>query len=226
MSGIIFTDGACSGNPGPGGWASIVAFNGQVIELGGSDSATTNNRMEMLASIRALQYASSADMPFIVYTDSKYVIDGVTKWSHQWRRNGWKTGAGDEVKNRDLWMELIESAQALKLTWVYVAGHSGIPGNERVDELAVAFSKNENVELFEGPLKDYPVSLEVSPTPVSKGVKIEPYYLSYVDSQIFRDKTWDQCKARVSGRRGAKYKKIKNTQEEADTLKLWGLASR
>jgi ribonuclease HI len=131
----IHTDGACSGNPGPGGWGAILAWNGHVKELKGGEAATTNNRMEMLAAIRALE---SLKRPSAVdlYTDSNYLKDGVTSWLARWKKNGWKTAARQPVKNEDLWRELDLLCARHDIAWRWVRGHDGNPGNERADELA------------------------------------------------------------------------------------------
>lgn len=131
----IFTDGACSGNPGPGGWGALLRYNGTEKEIFGGEPETTNNRMEMTAVIMALE---SLKCPTIVNltTDSKYVKDGLEKWVHGWIRNGWKTSAKKPVKNVDLWQRLIEAKKTHDMTLHWVKGHAGHAENERVDELA------------------------------------------------------------------------------------------
>ncbi|MEN0652858.1 MULTISPECIES: ribonuclease HI [Hyphobacterium] len=133
---LIHTDGACSGNPGPGGWGAILEWKGHRKELSGAEPDTTNNRMELLAAIRALQAIRGKDKRVRLVTDSVYVRDGVTKWIHGWKRNGWKTAAKKPVKNDDLWKELDEAARQHDVTWEWVKGHSGHPENDRADELA------------------------------------------------------------------------------------------
>lgn len=133
---LIHTDGACSGNPGPGGWGAILEWKGHRKELSGAEPETTNNRMELLAAIRALQAIKGKGKPVRLVTDSIYVRDGVTKWIHGWKRNGWKTAAKKPVKNDDLWKELDEAARRHDVTWDWVKGHSGHPENDRADELA------------------------------------------------------------------------------------------
>lgn len=133
---LIHTDGACSGNPGPGGWGAILEWKGHRKELSGAEPETTNNRMELLAAIRALQAIKGKGKPVRLVTDSIYVRDGVTKWIHGWKRNGWKTAAKKPVKNDDLWKELDEAARRHDVTWEWVKGHSGHPENDRADELA------------------------------------------------------------------------------------------
>ena len=131
----IWTDGACSGNPGPGGWGALMRWNGHEKELWGGDRATTNNRMEMQAVIEALN-ALKKPSKVTLHVDSTYVKDGLTKWIHGWKRNGWKTAAKKPVKNQDLWMAMDEACQRHEITWKWVKGHDGDPGNERADELA------------------------------------------------------------------------------------------
>ena len=131
----IYTDGACSGNPGPGGWGAILRWKGHEKELYGGERETTNNRMELMAAIQALESlkrASAVDL----YTDSTYVRDGITSWIHGWKRNGWKTAAKKPVKNVDLWRRLDSAITAHSVEWHWVKGHAGHPENERADELA------------------------------------------------------------------------------------------
>ncbi|HET9335394.1 MAG TPA: ribonuclease HI [Sphingomicrobium sp.] len=133
----IFTDGACKGNPGPGGWGAILRSNGKERELSGGESLTTNNRMELMAAIEALK-ALKKPCHAQLYTDSNYVRDGITKWIHGWRRNGWKTADKKPVKNADLWQALVEACAPHRIDWHWVRGHSGHPENERADALACA----------------------------------------------------------------------------------------
>jgi ribonuclease HI len=131
----IYTDGACSGNPGPGGWAAILYYNGHEKELSGGEKPTTNNRMELKAAIEGLN-ALKAPRSVVLYTDSRYVMDGLTKWLPRWKANGWKTANKKPVKNEDLWRILDDAASRHKVDWRWVEGHSGDPGNERADVLA------------------------------------------------------------------------------------------
>lgn len=233
----IFTDGACSGNPGPGGWGAIVARpDGTVRELGGGEPRTTNNRMEMLAAVAALESVADAPAPAVVCTDSTYMISGVTKWMPAWKRRGWLSSTGEPVLNRDLWERLDALAQARRgrLAWRYVRGHSGHSGNERCDEIAVSYSRGRPVPLFSGARADYPVLLSVpaeSPAPARKPSSAprgaaKPkggFYLSLLDGRLERHATWPECQARVHGR-NAKFKKVASPDEEAATLRSWGLS--
>lgn len=131
----IFTDGACSGNPGPGGWGVLMRWRGHEKELSGGEAQTTNNRMELMAAIQGLEAVKRAARVRLV-TDSTYVKDGITKWIHGWKRNGWKTAAKKPVKNEDLWRRLDAALATHDVEWQWVKGHAGHPENERADELA------------------------------------------------------------------------------------------
>ncbi|MGB3753784.1 MAG: ribonuclease HI [Parerythrobacter sp.] len=133
----IFTDGACKGNPGPGGWGVLLRMGSHEKELSGSEAETTNNRMEMLAVIRALE-ALKEPCAVALYSDSKYVLDGITKWVAGWIGRGWKTAAKKPVANADLWRALIAAAERHRVEWHWVKGHAGHPENERADALASA----------------------------------------------------------------------------------------
>jgi ribonuclease HI len=141
----IHTDGACLGNPGPGGWAALLRCRDKERELFGGEAATTNNRMELMAAIMALE-ALSEPCVVTLHTDSQYVRQGITEWMKNWVRRGWKTAAGEPVKNRDLWERLHAASQRHTIDWRWVKGHSGNPGNERVDVLA----RNAAVRLRSG----------------------------------------------------------------------------
>ncbi len=134
---IIYTDGACSGNPGPGGWGAILICRGTEKEISGGEPATTNNRMELTAAIEALNCLKQP-CEIALYTDSEYVRKGITEWIHNWQRRGWKTADKKPVKNADLWQALLEAARRHKIDWHWVRGHDGHPMNERADALARA----------------------------------------------------------------------------------------
>lgn len=245
---LIFTDGACTGNPGPGGWAAIVSLPGGTIqELGGGVKETTNNRMEMAAAIRALaSLESGGSAAVILYTDSTYLIRGITQWIWGWRSRGWKNAEGGDVANRDLWEELLRQVSRIKpanIDWRYVKGHAGFPGNERCDEIAVSFAKGKNEELYIGPRDAYFVDLEEVPQPQdlpemkgksggggsstgTKGASSKgsgpTTYLSYFGGIVKRHHTWADCEKHVKGR-NAKFKKAKSDQDEREILVSWGL---
>jgi ribonuclease HI len=131
----IWTDGACSGNPGPGGWGAVLRYGDSEKELSGGEAATTNNRMELMGAIAALE-ALKGEVKVTLHTDSKYVMDGVTKWIHGWKKNGWKTADRKPVKNEDLWKRLDAAREKHDVTWKWVKGHADDVMNNRADELA------------------------------------------------------------------------------------------
>lgn len=137
----IFTDGACKGNPGPGGWGALLRMGEHEKEMSGSESQTTNNRMEMTAVIKALEVLNQP-CEIVLCTDSKYVIDGITKWVHGWQKKGWVNAAKKPVANDDLWREMLAATKPHKITWQWVRGHNGHVENERVDQLASDAAKS------------------------------------------------------------------------------------
>jgi ribonuclease HI len=164
----VYTDGSSRGNPGPGGWAAIIVGDHTVRELGGREERTTNNRMEMLAAIEALKsLPSDSNAPTFqsesrskgvgieIYTDSEYLLNGITKWIFAWQANGWKTKNKKEVLNQDLWERLLSEVEKRNLDWQKVEGHSGHKLNDRCDEIATGFADNKKVILFNGEKKNY-----------------------------------------------------------------------
>lgn len=137
----VFTDGACTGNPGPGGWGAILRYKGHEKELAGFAPDTTNNRMELQAAISALE-AITRPVPVKLYTDSRYVRDGISQWLANWKRNGWRTAAKKPVKNADLWQQLDALAERHEVDFIWVRGHAGHPENERADALATGAIKD------------------------------------------------------------------------------------
>ena len=132
---VIYTDGACSGNPGPGGWGAVLSWGGEERTLAGGTTETTNNRMELMAAIKALE-SLKRPCRVVLHTDSVYLKDGITDWIRRWKKNGWRTAARKPVKNVDLWQQLDESLAEHEIEWRWVKGHAGELGNERADELA------------------------------------------------------------------------------------------
>jgi len=225
METIIFTDGSSRGNPGPGGWAAIVihSSNGTIRELGGRAERTTNNKMELKAVAEGLMHATS-DTPIIVYTDSSYVIKGITQWIKGWKRNGWMTQAKEDVANKDIWIELDEATQGKQITWKYVGGHIGIKGNERCDEIATAYADNTKIELYSGTLFSYPITnitdvshdaekLAVKKSGSSRSSAKAYSYISLVNGKIETHSHWADCEKRVKGVK-ARFKKALNKEEE------------
>ena len=131
----IYTDGSCLTNPGDGGWAAIINIDGEIKKISGNEKNTTNNRMELMAPINALKYINSKD-PIEIFTDSKYVKNGITEWINTWLANNWKTSKNEDVKNKDLWIELYNLNKSLNVQWNWVKAHDGNPLNEEVDLLA------------------------------------------------------------------------------------------
>lgn len=233
---IIFTDGASSGNPGPGGWAFIrISPEHHVLEQGGHDPQTTNNAMELTATLQALESIPNDDdhpAPVELYTDSTYVILGITKWVHGWKKRSWLTTQGTEIANLELWQKLLRVSSKREVHWNYVRGHSGVVGNERADEIAVAFSQRVKPSLFHGNLKNYPYSildlpkdtnLPASALSFNQKTEIKPTsYLSLVSGVLKKHANWRDCEAWVKGKSGAKFKKAMNEREEREILKAWG----
>src|SRR5215510_9934091 len=206
---IAYTDGACLGNPGPGGWGVRILYaDGRVCELGGRAAATTNNRMELQAAIVALQRLHTSPQ-VAIFTDSRYVIDGLTKWLPAWRRRGWLTTTNTPVKNRDLWMAL-ERLHHPGVRWQHVRGHSGDPNNERVDTIARACAAGTCPPLFCGqagtpadPVVVHPATAlsprAVSESPARAHVPVRSlapaYYVSIVHGTAAIDTDWSACAA-------------------------------
>ena len=236
---IAFTDGAAKGNPGPGGWGAIVVtLDGHVTELGGSSPHTTNNKMELGGAIAALAHLAETPGTVTVYTDSTYVIQGITKWLFGWRARGWKTSTGQDVLNRDLWEELsalVEARGRGGVAWHWVRGHVGTPGNERADAISVAFAEQRPAGLYRGPLSGYVVDVLRVPdgdgTPAARrekpgaarGKAAAYSYLSVVDGVPMRHATWPECERRVKGRSSARFKKSLSAEDEVAILRDWGV---
>lgn len=232
---VAYTDGSCLGNPGPGGWGVRVLYpDGIVEEFGAAVQHTTNNQMELQAAIAALERLGKVP-GLTLYTDSRYVIDGLTKWLPNWRRRGWTTATGSAVKNRDLWQRLAQLATS-KVHWQHVRGHSGNPNNERVDDIARAFASGGAPKLFRGRTgdPDDPVQAEAAaqaiharrvPSRAPSPTFSKPRYVSIVKGHVAIDDDWPSCEARVRGVSGAKYKKVRTSQELAEFCGQHGVAA-
>jgi ribonuclease HI len=227
---IAFTDGASKGNPGPGGWGTVLVDSDHIEELGGGEDKTTNNRMEMMAALKALEYAQSKRKDLVVYTDSSYLINGITQWVFGWKTKGWKTASGGQVLNQDIWKELVKLTTAVKTDWKHLPGHSGVPGNERADDIASGFGEKSEVPLYRGPIVDYPVNVmdfSVDPKMVEQKARTKKNtgkafsYISMINSDIKTHKTWADTEARVKGVRGAKYRKALNPEQEKEIIESW-----
>ena len=227
---IIFTDGASKGNPGPGGWGAVIVSENHVTELGGSESPTTNNRMELTAIAEALAYIQNHKGIITVYTDSRYAIQGITSWMQGWKKNDWQTKGKIPVSNKDIWERIDEVKSNLVIEWKHVNGHVGVPGNERADTIASAFGSKETPRLFNESLETYPIqnifSIETVQSDVQKksrsGAKAFSY-LSLVDGVLEKHQTWSECEARVKGKSGVKYRKAISQEDEVEIIRSWGV---
>jgi ribonuclease HI len=235
---LIFTDGSSRGNPGPGGWGAIVVANERVVELGGSEAHTTNNRMEMQAVISAIDFLIEYELltqnfKCVVYTDSAYVINGITKWVAGWKARGWLTLQKEQVLNRDLWEKLSYLLGDMpgdeNIKWKLLKGHVGVPGNERCDEIATAFASKKEIKLYDGPLSDYPIDIKSVSHDVNKSSarseskkrsSQKAYsYVSKIGGKVAVDKSWQECEKRVRGVSGAKFKKSLSKSDEENIIK-------
>lgn len=215
MDTVIFGDGAARGNPGPGGWGAIVLTPDTAYELGGREAHTTNNRMELMAIISALESIKDHEA-ITVNTDSAYVINGITRWVKGWVLNNWKTSTKDDVLNRDLWERLARATEHKVIEWKLVKGHSGVAGNERCDVIATGFADNNPPVLYNGSRSRYGIDISISALPPAKKPKSKSKaysYVSLVDGEVQVHKTWEECKARVHGV-NAKFKKSTSPADE------------
>ncbi len=245
---VVFTDGASRGNPGAGGWGALVvdATIGKMYELGGREDNTTNNRMEMMAAREALNFIEQRELEgdpsallrasIEINTDSAYLLNGITRWVFGWEKNGWKTKTGEPVLNQDLWRDI--SALNFRLgskrtvEWNKVSGHSGLRGNERVDEIATKKADREQILLFVGSVNEYEkliggnifdvtaTTTKTKKKSASAGKKAYSY-ISIVDGKISVDKDWATCEKRVKGKSKTKFKKVFSLAEEKSLVAEW-----
>ena len=217
----IITDGACSGNPGRGGWATIVIHNDSTHEYSGSAADTTNNRMELTAAIVGLQN-TPRNHEIHIYTDSQYLINGITKWVNGWQKNGWKTRTGDPVENKDLW-ELLIAHTHPGVQWHHVKGHAGHVHNERANALAQqqAGSRAAGAPPHPAASPVVPHARTVAGPPSDARF---PCYVSLVNGVLERHTTWEDCKAATHGVSGAKFKKVASLPEYQAQLRSWGVS--
>jgi ribonuclease HI len=239
---LIFTDGSSRGNPGPGGWGAAVVANDRVTELGGHESHTTNNRMELQAVISAINFLIEYELltlnfKCVVYTDSAYVVNGITKWVAGWKSRGWLTLQKEQVLNRDLWEKLSYLLDDMpadeKIEWKLLKGHVGVSGNERCDKIATAFADKKEIELYEGSLAEYSVDIKSIEQDTDKNLarsaskkrsSQKAYsYISKVDGEIVVHKSWAECEKRVKGTSGAKFKKSLNKADELQIISDFSL---
>lgn len=223
---IIFCDGASKHNPGPAGWGAVVVYQGRVSELGGFEARSTNNRMELKAAAESLKFCRSRGAgEILVYSDSGYVVDGMSKWVSGWQKNGWQTSQKKPVLNRELWQELegLASGGEKKPLWRHLGGHIGVAGNERADSIASCFAEGKKVVLYDGLLENYGVDilnfqhdagkLEEKKSGRAASGRAAYSYVSLVDGKIQIHKTWAECETRVKGR-PARFKKAVSAEDE------------
>lgn len=225
----IFTDGAAKGNPGPGGFGVVITDGATVTELGAHKERTTNNEMELTAVVEALKAVVQSGASVAIYTDSKYVVEGAKGWVFGWVKNGWQTKTKTAVLNKKLWQELLPLLGKIKIEWHKVPGHVGIVGNERADTIASTFAEKGEFDLYYGPLKDY--GFDISDTSYDEAKAQERSaarkrqaqkaysYVSLVDGVVQTHKTWSECEARVKGKKGVRFKKSLDAQNEQEIIK-------
>ncbi len=228
----IFTDGAAKGNPGRGGFGVVITYDGKVIEKGGFKERTTNNEMELTAVVEALTAVVSLKRPVEIYTDSKYVVEGANGWIFGWLKNGWKTKAETDVINKELWQELLPLLGKVQITWHKVPGHVGIVGNERADVIASTFAIKGTFPLYVGNLDAYghnlhDVSYDESKaedrSDARKRQSQKAYsYISALDGVVQIHQTWTECEARVKGKKGVRFKKSLDAENEQEIIKEFG----
>jgi ribonuclease HI len=220
----IFTDGASRGNPGAGGWGAIIVTSDRVSEFGGEEKNTTNNRMELNAVIKALSRVKGS---VTLHTDSSYVLNGATKWVKNWEKNGWETKQKESVLNKDLWVKFLKVSAKIKIKWLLLKGHSGIPANERCDVIATRFADGAKIKLYSGPLSKYPIDItRAVATRFNKNLshksKSKAYsYVSMVNGIVKIHSTWAECEKRVKGVSNALFKKSFSEQDEQSIILAW-----
>ncbi len=223
----LFTDGACSGNPGPGGFGYLwLTPDHLAFEGGGFVSHTTNNAMELMAILEGIRARPSEMKSVVLYSDSKYALDGLTKYIHNWVSNGFMSAAGEPIKNQSLWQDLYQEVvqqRDYKISYHWIKGHAGIPLQERVDEIARTYSQSDgaspNLELKSGQPVEVSTSVEAPSSSHSDSARA--YYLVKKGDLILRYATWDECKSAVHGVPGVKFKKVHSLAEEQACLKAW-----
>lgn len=230
----IYTDGACRKNPGPGGWGSLIILKDKYFELGGYSRHTTNNIMEMTAAVEALKSVRNQIDQITLYTDSEYLRKGITGWIKNWKKNGWQTKTGGDVKNKELWQEL-DLLNDARITWKWVKGHADDANNNRVDEIARSYSHNKPVPLRTGKSEIFapPEKKKENQTQESNQPKFDfpriystKKYLSLVGGELQRHNDWESCKMRTHGASGSKFKGHKNYNDELETAKGWGFSEK
>jgi len=231
---IIFTDGAARKNPGPGGWGAVLVQTelSEVVELGGNKPHTTNNEMELTAIVSALSYAVNTTAAIHIYTDSSYVIKGITQWIHGWKANNWQTQAKQDVSHRAIWEQLDELVTSISqqgsIMWHHVPGHAGVPGNERADTIATMLADGNNPQLYRGNIVGYGHEniTDVSMIQAARQEKQKASsgkafaYLSVVDGLLEKHDDWASCQKRVHGKK-ALYRKALSPEHAQEIIQSW-----
>ena len=221
---VIYTDGGCIGNPGPGGWAAVLVRGDTVEEWGGAEASTTNNRMEMRGAIEGLGQVRPGERVRVV-TDSRYLHDGITRWIHGWKRRGWKKADGTPVLNQDLWEALDARVRGpAAVRWEHVRGHRGHAYNERCDAIANGFARGTPPPLRRGDGS----WIAGSAAPATAAVALPPgvglpFYLSLREGELRLHNDWADCEGWVKGAKGARFKKVRSAEELGATLVAWGI---
>lgn len=229
MKAISYIDGASSQNPGPAGWGAVlITDKNEVFEFGGAVNEATNNAMELQAAIEVLQDAVTRGVAeLVIYSDSQYLIQGITTWVAGWKKNGWMTKVGKPVENQDRWKRLdqILGASTIRCRWLQVPAHVGVPGNEKADSIAAGFSQGRTPTLYRGRLQGYSIQEDVLRHPekfFTKSKKDFHSYLSFVNGVWERHLSWQDCERHVKGAPGAKFKKAMTEAHALEILKSWG----
>lgn len=224
---IIFTDGSALGNPGKAGWGAIIISNKKnILEMGGFEKKSTNNRMEMTAVIESIKRVNEEfpNSKIEIYIDSSYVINGITKWIHGWVLKGWIGVNKQPILNKDLWEEL-NKINGSNIKWNLLPGHSGIFGNEKADEIATTFASENKPVLYKGTIDKYNKKiLDFSTNGMVKNNKknvIAYSYLSMVNGVIEKHKTWKECESRVKGKKDVRFRKSIDKENENKIIDEW-----
>ncbi len=229
---LIFTDGAAKGNPGRGGFGVVISHAGTITEKGGFKEHTTNNEMELKAVVEALKAIAPKKVPVEIYTDSKYVVEGAKGWVFGWAKNGWKTKANSDVLNKELWQELLPLLGKVEIVWHKIPGHSGLAGNERADVIASTFAEKGTTALYVGAQAGYGHDIHDTSydetkaqdrSDARKRQNLKAYsYVSAVDGEVKIHKTWTECEARVKGKKGVRFKKSLDAENEKEIVREFG----
>ncbi|MBU3969023.1 ribonuclease HI [Patescibacteria group bacterium] len=227
---IIFTDGSALNNPGKAGWGAVLVFDKkEILEIGGFEKKSTNNRMEMTSAIESLRILEknkgiNNKTQIIINTDSSYLFNGITKWVSGWVLKNWIGANKNPVLNKDLWEKLMVLNNKFKIEWKLLPGHSGIIGNERADEIATSFASEDQLILYKGTIEKYKKNILDFKTNGTndRRKKMKAYsYLSMIEGIIKKHKTWAECESRIKGKKDAKFRKSIDKDDEKKIIDGW-----